>query len=46
MSLERFNQSYPSAIPIEQLALINQLGGSKAVMPAQFKAKRIVEQGR
>lgn len=42
MTLVQFNQSYPSAIPIEELALINQLDGPQAQMPANFRAKRIV----
>lgn len=45
ISLAEFNRSHPSAIPIEELALINQLDGPQAVMPANFKAKRIVGDG-
>ncbi|MDZ7790948.1 MAG: hypothetical protein U5L08_10745 [Xanthomonadales bacterium] len=45
MTLTQFNRSYPSAIPIEELALINQLEGPQAVMPVNFKAKRIVGDG-
>lgn len=46
MTLVEFNSSQPSAIPIEELVLINQLEGSQAVMPANFKAKRVVDEGR
>jgi predicted Zn-dependent protease len=42
MTLAEFNQAYPSAIPMEELALINHLEGPQAVMPAGFRAKRIV----
>jgi predicted Zn-dependent protease len=42
MTLADFNRAYPSAIPIEELALINQLDGPQSVMPARFRAKRIV----
>lgn len=47
MTLAEFNARYPSVIPIEELALINQLEGTQATMPAGFRAKRVVdEQGR
>jgi predicted Zn-dependent protease len=42
MTLVEFDRASPSAIPIEELALINQLAGPQAVMPAGFRAKRIV----
>ena len=42
MTVTEFNAAYPSAIPIEELALINQLEGPQAVMPARFQAKRVV----
>ncbi|MDO8860398.1 M48 family metalloprotease [Haliea sp. E1-2-M8] len=45
MTLEAFNKSYPSAIPIEELALINQLQGPGDTMPANFRAKRVTEAG-
>ncbi|MFU8896147.1 MAG: M48 family metalloprotease [Gammaproteobacteria bacterium] len=44
MTVSEFNQAHPSAIPLEELALINQLAGPQAVMPANFKAKRVVVQ--
>lgn len=46
MTLEAFNKSYPSAIPIEELALINQLQGPGDTMPANFRAKRVTEAGK
>ncbi len=46
MTLEAFNRSYPSSIPIEELALINQLQGPGDTMPANFRAKRVTEAGR
>ena len=46
MTVADFNKSQPSAIPIEELALINQLEGPEAIMPANFKAKRVVGAGR
>lgn len=42
MTVAEFNNAHPSAIPIEELALINQLAGPQAVMPAKFQAKRVV----
>lgn len=45
MTLAEFNQAYPSSIPIEELALINQLEGPQSTMPANFKAKRIIGDG-
>ncbi|MCC5867770.1 MAG: M48 family metalloprotease [Gammaproteobacteria bacterium] len=42
MTVAAFNSAYPSAIPIEQLALINQMAGPEAIMPARFQAKRVV----
>jgi hypothetical protein len=44
MTVSEFNQAHPSTIPLEELALINQLAGPQAVMPANFKAKRVVVQ--
>jgi len=46
MTLEAFNKSYPSDIPIAELALINQLQGPGDTMPANFRAKRVTEAGR
>jgi predicted Zn-dependent protease len=45
MTLAEFNKAHPSAIPVEELALINQLEDSQAVMPANFRAKRVVGEG-
>lgn len=42
MTLEQFNAQYPSSIPIEQLAIINELEGPQAVIPAGQTAKRVV----
>ncbi|MDZ4729839.1 MAG: M48 family metalloprotease [Xanthomonadales bacterium] len=42
MTLTQFNRSYPSAIPIEELALINQLSGPESRMPEGYAAKRVV----
>jgi predicted Zn-dependent protease len=44
MTVAEFNKAHPSAIPIEELALINQLSGAQAVMPANFQAKRVTGQ--
>ena len=43
MTLEQFNKSYPSDIPIAELALINHLRGPGDTMPANFRAKRVTE---
>lgn len=45
MTLEAFNNAYPSAIPLAELALINHLHGPGDVMPANFRAKRVIETG-
>lgn len=44
MTVTEFNRLNPSAIPIEELALINQMAGATAVMPAGCQAKRVVGQ--
>jgi predicted Zn-dependent protease len=44
MTVTEFNNAYPSTVPLEELVLINQLAGPQAVMPANFKAKRVVGQ--
>jgi predicted Zn-dependent protease len=41
MSLTQFNRTYPSTIPLNELALINQLSGPDSVMPARYPAKRV-----
>ncbi|MEX1184518.1 MAG: M48 family metalloprotease [Gemmatimonadota bacterium] len=42
MTLAEFNRRYPSVIPIAELALINQLSGGDARIPAGTQLKRIV----
>ena len=42
MTLEQFNAQYPSSAPIEQLAIINELEGPEAVIPAGQMVKRVV----
>jgi predicted Zn-dependent protease len=42
MSLAAFNRAHPSVIPIEELAIINQLEGGASMMPANFRAKRVI----
>jgi predicted Zn-dependent protease len=42
MSLAEFQQRYPSSIPIEELALINQVPGSDAPLAAGSLVKRVV----
>jgi predicted Zn-dependent protease len=42
MTLEQFNSQYPSSIPIEQLAIINELDGPTASIPAGSTVKRVV----
>jgi predicted Zn-dependent protease len=44
MSVAEFNTTYPSEIPLDQLALINQQAGPEDVMPAGFRAKRVTSQ--
>jgi len=42
MTLEQFNGQYPSTIPIEQLAIINELEGPSSLIPAGLMVKRVV----
>lgn len=42
MTLEQFNSQYPSTIPIEQLAIINELEGPASMIPAGQTVKRVV----
>jgi predicted Zn-dependent protease len=42
MTLEQFNSQYPSSIPIEQLAIINELEGPSSAIPAGHMVKRVV----
>jgi predicted Zn-dependent protease len=44
MTLTEFNRRYPSAIPIEELAIINQVAGPTATLPAGAMVKRVVRQ--
>jgi predicted Zn-dependent protease len=45
MTLAQFNQRFPSQIPIEELALINQLEGPTAQIPANYRMKRVIRGG-
>jgi predicted Zn-dependent protease len=42
MTLTEFNRAEPSVIPIEELALINQMADPGTMMAASFRAKRVV----
>jgi predicted Zn-dependent protease len=42
MTLTQFNQRHPSVVPLEELAIINQVAGSGTMLPANFMAKRVV----
>lgn len=42
MTLAEFDRTYPSAVPMAELALINQLAGPTSSMAAKFQAKRVV----
>ncbi|MDQ3223820.1 MAG: M48 family metalloprotease [Gemmatimonadota bacterium] len=42
LTLEQFNAQYPSTLPIEQLAIINELEGPQALIPAGRTVKRVV----
>ncbi|HEV2131413.1 MAG TPA: M48 family metalloprotease [Longimicrobiaceae bacterium] len=42
LTLAEFNQRYPSAVPIEELALINQVPDASARFPAGAQVKRVV----
>ena len=41
MTLQQFDQQYPSTIPVEELAIINQLEGPESVIPAGRMVKRV-----
>jgi predicted Zn-dependent protease len=41
MTLQQFNAQYPSSIPIEQLAIINEVDGAESVIPAGRMVKRV-----
>jgi predicted Zn-dependent protease len=42
MTLEQFNSQYPSTIPLEELAIINEVEDPASVMPAGQMVKRVV----
>jgi predicted Zn-dependent protease len=42
MTLEQFNSQYPSTIPIEQLAIINEVEGPSSAIPAGRTVKRVI----
>jgi predicted Zn-dependent protease len=42
MTLAQFNQRYPSRIPVEELALINQIAVPTATIPASYRMKRVI----
>jgi predicted Zn-dependent protease len=42
MTLMRFQQQYPSTIPMEELAIINEVEGPETSMPAGRTVKRVV----
>ena len=41
MTLEQFNSQYPSSIPIEELAIINEIESSTSAIPAGRTVKRV-----
>lgn len=41
MTLEEFERRYPSAIPLEELAVINQVEGGSSVLEAGTRVKRV-----
>ena len=42
MTLEQFNQQYPSSIPLEELAIINELESPQTAVPQGGRSKRVV----
>jgi predicted Zn-dependent protease len=42
MTLEQFNAQYPSSVSIEEVAIINELEGPSAMIPAGHMVKRVV----
>jgi hypothetical protein len=42
MTLAEFNQRFPSAIPLPELAVVNGVADGNAVLPAGSQAKRVV----
>jgi predicted Zn-dependent protease len=43
MTLAEFHRRYPSAIPIEELAVLNQVAGPQSMVPAGSLVKRIAQ---
>jgi predicted Zn-dependent protease len=41
MTLAQFHQRFPSAVPIEELAIINQVAGATSTLPAGSFVKRV-----
>jgi predicted Zn-dependent protease len=44
MTLAEFQRRYPSSIPIEELAMINQVAGAQTTLPTGSMVKRVVRQ--
>ena len=44
MTLAEFQRRFPSVIPIEELALINQVQGATSTLPANAQVKRVVRE--
>jgi len=44
MTLAQFNARFPSAIPIEELAVINRIPTSESAIPAGTRLKRVVRE--
>ena len=42
MTLAQFQSRYPSTIPIDQLAILNQVEGPASTLPAGTLVKRVV----
>jgi predicted Zn-dependent protease len=42
MTLEQFNQQYPSSIPVEELAIINEVESPQTAIPQGRMVKRVV----
>jgi predicted Zn-dependent protease len=45
MTLEQFHARFPSAVPLEELAVLNGVEGGASVLPAGTQVKRVVEGG-
>jgi predicted Zn-dependent protease len=45
MSLTQFNQQFPSQVPVDKVALINQVDDVNAQIPAGRMLKRVVRRG-